>query len=331
VVGDAELARTGTNLAASRLSRLSRGHVSEIQRTRLLAAAVEAIGEMGYARMTVEQVITRARVSRKTFYDAFADREDCFLAAFEQTHSQAWRAASEACAPEARWRERVRSGLGRLLMLIEEEPGLARLWIVEALGAGDRVLERRAEALNQFADVIRQGGAAAKDERRPSEVTALGVVGGVFAVLHTRLLMGADRPPTDLLNGLMSMIVLPYLGQRAARRELNRPPLEIPTPQARSPKSSGNDLLDGLNMRLTYRTVRVLTVIAAHPGSSNRVVAEEAGVLDEGQMSKLLNRLARLNLIENHGAGQAKGLANAWRLTSRGAQLERASRIRERP
>jgi AcrR family transcriptional regulator len=71
---------------------LPRGQVTEIQRSRMLAAAVEAIEEVGYARMTVAQVISRARVSRKTFYDVFTDREDCFLAAFGAQPGEADRA-----------------------------------------------------------------------------------------------------------------------------------------------------------------------------------------------------------------------------------------------
>lgn len=320
-----------THLAAARLNGLPCGQVSEIQRARLLAAAVGTVEDVGYARMTVAQVIARARVSRKTFYDVFADREDCFLAAFEQTHSQAWRAASEACDPESGWRERVRSGLGRLLVLMEQEPGLSRLWIVEALGGGERVLERRAEALDDFAKVIHQGRFAATGELRPPELAALGVVGGVFTVLHTRVLMGPDEPLTGLLNSLMSIIVLPYLGPRAAGRELKRPPLQIPRDGRSRRPARNDDPLDGLKMRLTYRTVRVLTVIARHPGSSNRGIAEGSGVSDEGQISKLLHRLARLNLIENHGAGQERGVANAWYLTPRGERLERATRTSDLP
>src|SRR5436309_14664176 len=76
-----------TRKAAPRLrpgsTGLPRGRVTEIQRSRMLAAALEAVEEVGYARMTVAQVIGRAKVSRKTFYDVFADREDCFLAAIE--------------------------------------------------------------------------------------------------------------------------------------------------------------------------------------------------------------------------------------------------------
>ena len=118
---------------------LPRGQVTEIQRSRMLAAAVDAVEEVGYARMTVAQVIGRARVSRKTFYDVFADREDCFLAAFEQALSEARLLAQEAYERESNWREGVRGALARLLMLMDEEPGLARLCVVEALAAGERV------------------------------------------------------------------------------------------------------------------------------------------------------------------------------------------------
>ena len=125
----------------------------------------------------------------------------------------------------------------------------------------------------------------------------------------------------------MSMIVLPYLGARAAGRELSRPPLETP-PTTRADADAAQDPLEGLNMRLTYRTVRVLMVIAEHPGASNREIAEGSGIVDQGQISKLLNRLARLKLVENLGEGQEKGAANAWHLTARGAQVERATRPR---
>jgi DNA-binding MarR family transcriptional regulator len=74
--------------------------------------------------------------------------------------------------------------------------------------------------------------------------------------------------------------------------------------------------------------VRALTVIAERPGASNREIAEGSGITDQGQISKLLNRLARLNLVENHGEGQERGAANAWHLTPRGLQVERATRPR---
>ena len=81
-------------------------------------------------------------------------------------------------------------------------------------------------------------------------------------------------------------------------------------------------------MRLTYRTVRVLTFVGEHPGASNREVAEGAGIADQGQISKLLTRLERLRLVRNLGEGQIKGAANEWYLTDRGGQVERATRPR---
>jgi AcrR family transcriptional regulator len=307
---------------------LPRGQVTEIQRSRMLAAAVEAVEEVGYARMTVAQVIGRARVSRKTFYDVFSDREDCFLAAFDQALGQAKTLASEAYEGESNWRDGVRSALAGLLVFMDEEPGLAKLCVVEALGAGERVLERRAQTLEELATVIDQGRSVTNATREPPEVTAEGVVGAIFAVLHTRLLEGGKQPFTDLLGSLMSMIVLPYLGTRAAGRELSRPPLEVARASRPPASARRRDPLEGLNMRLTYRTVRVLMVIAEHPGASNREIAEGSGIVDQGQISKLLTRLARLKLVENLGEGQEKGASNAWHLTPRGAQVERATRPR---
>jgi AcrR family transcriptional regulator len=307
---------------------LPRGQVTQIQRSRMLAAAVEAVEEVGYARMTVAQVIGRARVSRKTFYDVFTDREDCFLAAFEQALSQARAIAQEAYARESSWRDGVRAALARLLMFMDDEPGLAKLCIVEALGAGERVLERRADVLEEIAEVIDRGRGVTNAIREPPDVTAEGVVGAIFAVLHTRVLEQGEERLTDLLGALMSMIVLPYLGARAAGRELSKPPVETPSEDRPRTLARHKDPLEGLNMRLTYRTVRVLMVIAEHPGASNREIAEGSGIVDQGQISKLMNRLARLKLVENLGEGQERGAANAWHLTPRGAQVERATRPR---
>lgn len=320
--------RTATGRLRPGPGGLPRRQVTQIQRSRMLAAAVEAVEDVGYARMTVAQVISRARVSRKTFYDVFTDREDCFLAAFEQAIGQATQLARGAYEGGSGWRDGVRDALARILMAMDQEPGLAKLCVVEALGAGDRVLERRAEVLDELAEVIDRGRVLANATREPPEVTAEGIVGAIFAVLHTRVLEGGEEPLTDLLGSLMSMIVLPYLGARAAGRELTRPPLDLPRARRSRLSARPKDPLEGLNMRLTYRTVRVLMVIAEHPGASNREIAEGSGIVDQGQISKLLNRLARLSLVENSGEGQEKGAANAWHLTARGAQVERATRPR---
>jgi DNA-binding MarR family transcriptional regulator len=120
----------------------------------------------------------------------------------------------------------------------------------------------------------------------------------------------------------MGMIVLPYLGAAAARREV-----ETPAPKRSSAKRpvTRTDPLQDLPMRLTYRTMRVLMSIAEMAGRgaypSNRAVGEHAGIGDQGQASKLLARLHKLGLIENQGGDPTRGEPNAWTLTATGKQV----------
>lgn len=296
-----------------------------IQRARLLTGVFDAVQELGYPRTTVAEIIRRAGVSRKTFYDLFSGREDCFVALLEETIARAAIVAGGAFYESRHWRAGVRLALGRLLLLMEREPALARLWLVEAVKGGDRVLARRAQAVEHLANLIGEGRAASKSAYEPPGAIAEGVVGGVLEILRGRVVTSPDASLIELLGPMMYMIVLPYLGERVARRELDKPGPTVMAGEPDRALASGGDPLEGLDMRLTYRTVRVLVVIGARPGASNREVAQGSGVDDQGQISKLLSRLARLELIENRGPGQAKGGANAWQLTPRGKHLVRAT------
>jgi DNA-binding MarR family transcriptional regulator len=153
-------------------------------------------------------------------------------------------------------------------------------------------------------------------------LTAEGVVGAVSSVIHARILDDEQRPLTELTGALMAMIVQPYLGAAAARRELDRS-LEV----EREPivvQRLRVDPFKDLPLRLTYRTVRVLCSIADMPGASNKQVARAAGILDEGQTSKLLRRLHGYGLIDDTGVGPVKGMPRAWSLTERGAGVLQA-------
>ena len=126
-----------------------------------------------------------------------------------------------------------------------------------------------------------------------------------------------------LTGPMMSMIVLPYLGSAAARRELERPVAKV-SHSGHRPSATGPALGD-LEIRVTYRTLCVLAAIAAEPGASNRTVGKAAGVEDQGQISKLLARLQKVGLIHNgNGNAPAKGAPNAWTLTGRGEQITRS-------
>jgi DNA-binding MarR family transcriptional regulator len=129
-----------------------------------------------------------------------------------------------------------------------------------------------------------------------------------------------------LLGPLMGMIVLPYQGQAAAGREVARP-----APRRRRPAPLLSDPLRDVNMRLTYRTVRVLLAIAGNENASNREVADASGVSDQGQISKLLARLEHLGLIQNRGGGFVRGEPNAWRLTPKGEEIEHSIRRQTTP
>jgi AcrR family transcriptional regulator len=319
-----------------------------MQRRRLLSAMVEVLSEHGYEGATVGRICKRAGVSRRTFYDLYDDREGCFLDAFEhaierlaekvvpayECEGSTQRARGSRRAHD--WRERVRAGLAALLEGFDAEPGLARLCLVETLKGGPEVLRRRREVLETLIGALDEGRTLKGTSREgkgadPPPLTAESLVGGAVSVIHARLVGSSPSPETRsapegnsllaLLNPLMSMIVLPYLGAAAARRELERP---VPVPRAATRGANGHvvvlasDPFRGLPIRITFRTVRVLATIGERPDASNREIGQDAGVADQGQMSKLLRRLEKAGLVENHGHGQVRGEANAWRLTAQG-------------
>lgn len=293
--------------------------VTGIQRARMLAAMAEVCAELGAANVTVSDVVARSGVSRRTFYEQFSDREACFLESLEEALSSAARSVLPAYDAPARWREKIRAGVVALLSFMEDEPYVARLLFVETLAAGPRAMARRHEALSHVLAAVDQGRGRGPVSAELPALTAEATVGGVVHILHDWLIDPQPRPLLEMAGELTSMLVLPYLGPAAARKELRKP---APTRPERRTPSPANPLHD-LGMRLTYRTIRVLLSVAAHPGSSNRELGAAAEINDQGQVSKLLTRLAKLGLIENTGAGHARGAPNAWMLTERGAEMQR--------
>jgi AcrR family transcriptional regulator/DNA-binding MarR family transcriptional regulator len=322
--------------ADSHAEALPAGTVTALQRARMLAATMEVCAEHGAANLTVAHIVARSGVSRRTFYEVFADREDCFLAAFDEALQRAARQVRDAYDADAVWADRIRASLLALLSFFEDEPFAARLLVVESLGAGPRALERRSQALEPLTRTLDEGRRLGKIGAQAPPLTAEGVVGAVCSLLHARLLRcGAPAPVGSQANGkavwdgcsllalanqLMSMIVLPYLGAAAARRELARPPVRV---AVKVPARASNPLKQ-LDMRLTYRTVRVLLAVAEGPGSSNRKLADAAGVSDPGQISKLLGRLHKLGLVENAKGASGRGEPNAWTLTEAGWRVHDA-------
>jgi AcrR family transcriptional regulator len=308
----------------------------------MVAAMIDVVSERGRSDATVADVVARSGVSRRTFYEVFDDFDGCFLAALDQSIARAKEYVLDQYDPAEKWQRRIRLALTGLLEFLEDEPAMGRLCVVETLGAGARVHERRLVVLDAVIAAVDEGRREARSAKTLPLLTSEGVVGGVLSVLHSRLLPedpararpipdgaaghrrgtrnagGESASLLDLTGPLMGMIVLPFLGPAAAQKETLRP---SPERRTRARVASGDPLRD-LEMRLTYRTVRVLLAIAAGPGASNREVGVGAGIDDQGQISKLLSRLERLGLIQNSGAGQVRGAPNAWALTKKGLEVE---------
>jgi AcrR family transcriptional regulator len=147
---------------------LDRDVVEASQRTRLLEAVGRAVAERGYAAATIDDVVRRAGVSKKTFYEHFADKEDCFLAAYEAASEELLERVREAHAIHDDWLERTRAGVRAYLRWLAAEPALARVFLIEVAAAGPRALERREALRDRYAELIR--------ERRPSDLP--------FEILH---------------------------------------------------------------------------------------------------------------------------------------------------
>jgi AcrR family transcriptional regulator len=279
----------------------------------------DVIGEREVRDLSVAHVVRRSGVSRRTFYEIFADLEDCLLAAFGDAVTYASERVLPAYRAASGWREQIRAGLIALLEFLDSEPVTGRFLITESLAGGAGIRERRRQVLAGIVAAVDAGREQGKTAGIQLPLTGEGVVGGALSVLQARMIEPERKPLIELASPLMSMIVMPYLGSGAARRELLRPVIQSKRPRESSPLSS--DPFKETGIRLTYRTVRVLMAIADAPRASNRTVGNCAGVTDQGQISKLLSRLQRMGLVSNTGLRSGQGAPNAWSLTAKGQQV----------
>ena len=285
--------------------------------------------------VTMVDVASRAGLSSAVCTASFADRESCLLAAFEEGLERASARVVPAFEAEGRWLDAIKAGLAAFLRFLEQEPVFGGLLVFHSLGGGPKVLRRRMEVLGVLAAVVDRGREEVPlGKQRPPIVIAEGVVGAVLAIVQNRIL-ASEQPsaeqaddererPIGLFGSLASMIVLPYLGATVARRELTRP---APRSRVVPGGSRGEGMSAELDtsVRLTYRTARVLRAIADYPGASNREVAERAGIVDQGQVSKLLSRLEARELIVKMGEGRTRGAPNSWRLSEQGELVLKAA------
>ena len=199
---------------------LSASEVATSQRERILRATTSAVGEHGYQGTRIADVVWRAGVSRKTFYELFASKEECFAATYERQIDRLLEVTLDAYGDdEAKWADRLRSALDALLSDLASEPDIARLCFVEAIAAGDAVARRRDAAMQAFASLFDTPEARA---RPLAETVRMGRVGELSEVLRREIVAGRTRRLPELLPDLTYSMVLPFLGADAAKRELDR-------------------------------------------------------------------------------------------------------------
>ena len=183
---------------------------------------VEVVSERGYPETRVVDVIEVAGVSRKTFYEHFEDKEDCFLTTYDTLfgHLYAQTSNSFESAIGAPWAERMTAALRSLLDHLAANPSGARFAIVEVLAAGPKALSRRDAALRQFSGFLESGRAETSLEL--PGITAISLVGGINELLYSEILHGAAARLPTRLPDLVFWISLPFLGAERASAERER-------------------------------------------------------------------------------------------------------------
>src|SRR3954467_11229196 len=169
--------------------------VAEWQRARMLDGMARAVADKGYARVTVADVVSIAGVSRRTFYEQFDDKEDCFLAAYRTGSALVGRdllAALGEMPQESTWQDLLRAGMERYAAVLAADAGFARALIIDVLGAGPKAVELRRRGQDQFIDLFRR-----LSERAVREDAAIGpvpdlflcaLVGGISELVQRRIL-----------------------------------------------------------------------------------------------------------------------------------------------
>ena len=196
--------------------RLTREQVMTSQRERMLVAMADAVAELGYAKTTVAEVIRRAGVSRETFYEQFANKEDAFLAAYDgaamlvarEMGDELGHVVSGTAATAA---DKLDAVLARYLEALASEPAVAKTFLVDVYAAGPKALARRVEVQQRFVDLVAMI-AGATDERQRFACEA--VVAAVSALVTQRICAGRGADLEELREPVLDLarLVLEAVG-----------------------------------------------------------------------------------------------------------------------
>lgn len=187
------------------------------QRERLLAALAAVVAEHGYNKATVAQITAVASVSRRTFYENFADKQDCFLAAYDALDSYLAALMAEAGEGRPSWPDRVAASFAALIRFLASRPNFARLYLVEAAGVGEGMASRRKQTAERIVALLAAGREDGAAERQPAEGIEEALVGGIVSLLARHVLAGEAERLDRFTPAVVELALAPYLGSEEAR------------------------------------------------------------------------------------------------------------------
>lgn len=208
--------RTNPDAPPASVTRTS-AHVD--QRRRLLRAIGELVADRGYADVTVELIVKRARVSYKTFYKHFDSKEECFVALFESAFSTTEKKIRERLdRPDLTWSDEVVVALRTFVEAIVADPVMARAVIVESPTVGPAITARYEQATKFFAPLLRAGREQNPRGKELPETIEDTLAGSIIWSAYERLTIGRAEELTDYLPVLIELVLRTYLGPDEARR-----------------------------------------------------------------------------------------------------------------
>ena len=196
----------------------SREQVAHHQRERLIAGLAEAVAEKGYAAVTLTDIVTQAKVSRRVFYANFESKEQCFLAAFEVVVAHLRELVAEAVEGIPDWPHRAIAATRAVLAFLASEPDLARLCLVESRGAGPAVVTCFNEAVGEMVPLLELGRAERTGQRPLPASTEDSTIGSLVSLAYRKAAAGEAEQLEDLLSDCVGFILAPYLGPAEAAR-----------------------------------------------------------------------------------------------------------------
>jgi AcrR family transcriptional regulator len=197
---------------------LPREFVERNQRERVVTAMADTVAEKGYNATTVGDIIKAAGVSRRTFYEHFADKEACFLAAYEMVADHIFSSMRAAADSFAEWPQRVRAALATMLRFLAAEPELARLVMIAPNVVGGEAAVRHRASLQRFAEVLKEGRPPPSAEHPLPESVEETLVGGIVSLIVREIEAGRGEQLERLLSELVELTLVPYVGAEQAAR-----------------------------------------------------------------------------------------------------------------